>query len=475
MDTLFPINDAWRESTLKTDRVIPAGYTYAAQLIGHDMGSSVSLDQVPHVLKLNLKKPIERHADDEETSNFPAVAEIEEAGNDQVKHVVTEKAVQLRPGLKGPSPNSSGTFVRYNLIENPLTLETIYGPGPVLLPHLYDQDTFRFRIPKGRRIAQIFRFSPEAGQEAASLVRALYDERNRDTRILHEIAAGWMQFHNLVAAQIQENFPGASKLKIYALARTHCVRVWHHIISTDIMPKFVRAGVMALKHPAFAQDEVTLLHGVFRAFHSLPIKEYSIRPHGTRSLSSLMKTEYAPSPAEPKGDTSWDINWPHLLAPYGTGNQPDKRSFTRLCFSVEPSLMSQGPTHVVTLDTQTATNTGALTLTNDPIQDAIKALPTLKPALSFDLAQIVSELNAIEKDTQFEEAKFADAPLFEVLLAEAQIKGINGSFGPLGSVLFKASIEEAMGRVQLEASTELEKFALPTPSSLQDLLKTVGY
>ena len=42
-------DEAWRALSKQGRTTIPAGYTYLAQLMGHDMGSSVTLDMVPHV------------------------------------------------------------------------------------------------------------------------------------------------------------------------------------------------------------------------------------------------------------------------------------------------------------------------------------------------------------------------------------------------------------------------------------------
>jgi len=88
--------DLWRAGC-KENAVIPAGYTYLAQLMGHDLGHTLAASAVPWTA---------HHA------------------------------------------NESMPNARYNLMENPLTLETIYGKGPVGTHGLYHAHNCLFRLDK---------------------------------------------------------------------------------------------------------------------------------------------------------------------------------------------------------------------------------------------------------------------------------------------------------------------------------------
>lgn len=180
----------WRVYTLQDKANIPAGYTYFAQLIGHDMGNSVPLSHIPHV--------------------------------------------RDRYGVQR-SDDQTWAASRYNLIENPLTLETIYGLGPVMTPHLYDPKTYKFRVE-----TKVVMSLPHTAADYS--VRALHDPRNRDTTILHRLAVIWMKFHNAVVDQIapdlQQRVIGNPKAKvlIFAQARAHVLTVWHRLIWNDFLP-----------------------------------------------------------------------------------------------------------------------------------------------------------------------------------------------------------------------------------------------
>lgn len=159
-DILTKPNLEWRGECLRKVGHIPSGYTYLAQLMGHDMGFSVPVGSVPHV--------------------------------DQASATPDDPLAVMRPAG------------RYNLIRNPFTLETIYGAGPALLSHLYDPQTLLFRLSP-YEIRASLQWPQLAADESSPRVpvRALYDERNRDTLMLHELTVAWMQYHNLCALRLQ--------------------------------------------------------------------------------------------------------------------------------------------------------------------------------------------------------------------------------------------------------------------------------
>lgn len=424
----------WRVLCQREVAQIPSGYTYLAQLVGHDMGHSTPLDQVVYSAKSqqgatnNLQTPMPQ-----------AVAELQQT--------------------QGASP------VRYNLIENPLTLETVYGTGPDLMNHVFDQATGKFHLERGSRIAK----TATAGGMA---VRALYDPRNRDTLMLHELTVAWMQFHNRTMDRL--NAAGVAWEDAYNIARVHSVLVWHDIIREDLLPRFVLPGVMNAPLDALHQvDEVTLLHAIFRAFHCLPLDAYRLRRGNIRgrALKDLMSTGFAPSLAEREWDISWDFffssdTFQHGKALPTTGISP---SFAQT-FNVNGS-------HISLLDFNTAAETHPLCIA-DPWFADLRA--------NWDVSDVSAPMTAAELCAAFETrfgtdraidpAVLANAPLYEVLMVEGLLQGARGGFGPLGSCLLRGSQEAAMARVKLHPENKAQRDALlgqlHAPKTMLDLINS---
>ena len=405
-------SDIWRRQTMEGRRHIPAGYTYLAQLMGHDIGSSVRLSHLPWVA--------------------PSDAE-------------------------GPAG-----AVGHNLIENPLTLETVYGPGPGFATHLYDPRTLRFRLDPHARIANTF------GQ-GDGMIRALYDERNRDTPMLHELTVAIMQCHNRCAERLSE--AGLSPMEAYGLSRAHLVKRWHHILRHDLLPVFVDPETaQGPLDPAFALDEVTLLHGLFRTFHALPLRHYPMTARSVQRLPDLMKSGFQPSDAESFG---WTIDWPFFFArpddDVTLGTMP--KPLTGLCFSAERRLMGPLGRCLMVADQDSARRMGALRIDSDEMKEARQHLRDDTAAPDRLAAGIAAMPGAPEVTAEM----FAKAPIFVALLAEAQLSGPEGRFGPLGAALLKASMDASMARVRFAPATEdrLAELAdlLPQPETMLALIQ----
>lgn len=418
---------AWRDRSLAGKAHISVGYTYFGQLIGHDLGNSVPLAHAPFA----------RDAGDSR----------DYGGDDWMR-------------------------LRHNLIENPLTLETIYGPGPMMLPHLFDPDTFLFRVRPGAIISQPYR-APEMNGRRIQSVRALYDSRNRDTTILHRLAVIWMKFHNTVALEIEPALAGggalapAVKRAAYGAARAHVLTVWHRLIRQEFLGVFVDPDVLAMPAQQLSQvgavDETTLLHGVFRAFHALPRSEYRFSQRH-RSLRAFLLGR--PDNDE-KVSSGWQLDWA-LFFDDIPGQTPAAGTKTGLCASCSPDLMSRGAP-VMDLDVITAQSTGTVTLASPEMAALVARLPegwaaqldpqALAQRLSREIGQPVSA------------DRLRACPLFFVLMLEAQFHGRQGRFGPLGSLLLRRAIESAIARTVVRPPDP----ALPirsNPGSMLELIET---
>lgn len=419
-DILLRTTPEWRRQCLTESAFIPSGYTYLGQLMGHDVGSSVPLASVPYTKRGKV---------------IGAVSRL------------------------GPR--------RYNLIDNPLTLETVYGPGPLMLSHVYDPDTLLFRIAPRARLARVYRLGPDTLAKTDSrLIRALYDERNRDSLMLHELAVAWMQFHNLCARKLMAD--GLDPFAAYGHVRAHAVRVWHGIIRQDILPRFLHPDIAALPEETLPEDwqlgETTLLHGLFRAFHAMPLAAYHLGRHGLHNLPDLLKVDFEPSVAE----TDWQIDWPLFF-----GEQPDG-PMTGLSASVAPELRAPvSAAAVIALDTRSTRDAMPLRLGSDEMRKALSLLPapwpdTLSPqrlAGDFCARYPAAPVQATARMIEW-------GPLFQAIMIDAQLHGEKGGLGPLGSALLRGSIIGSIRRIELIPESAATQ-GLPRPKTMIELIKLV--
>ncbi len=422
-DILTRPNLAWRCECLKKVGHIPSGYTYLAQLMGHDMGHSVPAGSVPHV---------------EQASAAPDVA------------------------VTSVHPDN-----RYNLIRNPLTLETIYGAGPALLLHLYDPETLLFRLSPRAIQASVHWAGPAAdGSPAALPVRALYDERNRDTLMLHELTVAWMQYHNLCALRLQQ-VGARPPMQAYAEARAHVVHVWHAILRNDLLPRFVHPLIAAMQMDELLSlwklDEPSLLVGLFRAFHALPLAAYQFSGSGPHNLDELMKTDYLPSRAE----RAWEVGWDQFFGAIPGGPH------TGISASVAAQL-NTGARLVALMDLASAKEAGPLKAYQTTVMAMIGALPSGWPQ-QIAPAQLADRLKADHRQASPllpKEDALATGPLYQFLMIEAQCHGNKGGFGPLGSALLRTSFEGSIARIEFAGdSSVLARFE--TPKTMLELINLV--
>lgn len=402
--TLLIVDPAWRATCLERVGGIPAGYTYLAQLMGHDMGNSVAVDAHPHA-----------------------------------------------------APSGSAPLRRYNLIENPLCLETIYGAGPLQPGALYDPQTLLFRLQPGVDQAALIAYRPEKeGPVLGDPIRVLHDERNRDTLMLHELAVAWMQFHNRCARRLA----GQGAWQAHVLARGHVVRVWHRILVDDLLKRFVHPAISGAGiDPRWVLDETTLLNGLSRAFHALPLDAYPMKESGLHNLCDLMKSGHGKSLAE----NSWHVDWPLMLGKHAGGPK------TGVSASIAGQMrLPLGA--IARMDLASATGANPLRLGHPAIAALVNTLPRdwpkrLTPA---QLAQDFSEAFPKAPVTPTA-ADLSWGPLYQALMVEAQIYGHGGGFGPLGSALLKASVLNAIERVRIAPGGDAVGH-LETPETMLELI-----
>ncbi|MEP4037132.1 peroxidase family protein [Pseudophaeobacter sp.] len=403
----------WREACIASKQHIPAGYTYLGQLIGHDMGHSVPNSQVPYAVR----------------------------PGDATDH---------RPK-------------RHNAIENPLTLETLYGAGPRVLPHLYDQKTQLFRINPMSVITL-----PHLTDDPS--VRAIADARNRDVHILHRMTAIMMRYHNHIAQQFHNALSSTSKERrhlAFSLARNHVLHSWIAVIREDFLPQFLDPEVAAMPMKELRQfeviDAITMQHGVMRAFHALPRRAYKfpeLRDLGALVLRSSQHNERKLS--------SWPLDWSLFFDPAREGTK------TGISASFSPAFRPRGGVTIDKLDARTARDLGPQRLDGSDIQQVLALMPSkwserLAPAaLARDFTQKVAKPQGLK----LTEGEVKRCHIHLILMIEAQLYGENGRFGPLGSLLLRCKIEEAIANVRMVTPSAVAPI-LPRPNRFIQIINTV--
>jgi len=411
----------WRAKCM-SKASIPSGYTYLAQLMGHDLGNNVPLSAVPCI-----------------TPNQRSEAE---------------------------------TYGTYNLNENPLSLETIYAKGALGTPHLYEPKRLMFRIAPGRKLSDKMELPTESGTNDQNIreQRLLADQRNLDTVMLHQLAVVWMQFHNLVARTfIAQDYPNERNLSreyyfgIFAKARAIVLHTWHTIIFEDLLPVFCHPKALALSECVLESthllSDVDALHGIMRAFHALPLAEYELEEEQRHSLMDIQN---------PANETKWIINWSFFFG----SNAINK---TALSASYSPHLIGISGNAIALADLSSARKMGALSGFSDPIKIARKRLP---PALRNDLsarhlASLLNKAAGAGPKGIVTEAEISRIPLFLLLMIEAQFYGENGGFGPFGSVLLRRYLLHTKNKINYIAPRRSLPGDWPQPKTMLDVINIV--
>ena len=402
----------WREAC-KIDAQIPAGYTYLSQLMGHDLGKTLPASAVPWTA---------HHADE-------------------------------------TLPNQ-----RYNLMENPLTLETIYGKGPSGTQGLYHAHTCLFRIEKGARLALNVRYTLSEAAEPL-----LADLRNRDTLMLHKLAVLWMQYHNKIARLIMqaEGFDETSHVQrayffgVFTRARIIVLKAWHAVVLQDILPAMLHPAAMSLSSAdlerVFLLEDIPVLNGVMRAFHALPLARYRLNSGQESPFSQLRAGEVGEL-------RNWRLDWRQFFGPNATNKTGFSASYSRL-FTV---LSGRS---IMAADLKSA----IMALPFDHVHaDVINAHAHLPNALNRDISageleRLFNEKAAETGAQGLPAGSFTQIPLFLLLMLEAQFYGQNGGLGPFGSGLLRRFLTHKISSITTGGDAT-NAVGLPTHTSIQDII-----
>jgi hypothetical protein len=264
-----------------------------------------------------------------------------------------------------------------------------------------------------------------------------------------------MQYHNLTVDRLTAK-KARPPLQAYAEARNHAVRVWHGILQNDLLPRFVHPAIVDLKEaslfPKWMLDDATLLFGLFRAFHSMPLAGYRFSGSGPHNLERLMKRKYLPSFAE----RNWQVGWDQFFGAIAGGPK------TGISASVSAELLSAARL-VALLDLASAKRVDPLSVGSDLVMSMIASLPEPWP----------NRIKPVQLAKDFKSAfpqapdlpgglTLSTGPLYLFLMIEAQCHGAMGGFGPLGSALLRTTVLGSIGRVVLTVeSPDLAEYEQP--------------
>ncbi|MEH6523598.1 peroxidase family protein [Sulfitobacter sp.] len=409
----------WRDACMLEKARIPAGYTYLGQLIGHDAGESRKANQIPHVQNSFSK-------DDKND----AQAEFDDQDEEE-----EDKLVQTGANAR---PNG-----RYNIIENPLTFETLYGSGPITLHHVFDPITMLFRVSSNSA------FSVDLSKEGHKHIYALYDVRNRDNLMVHQLAVTWMKYHNFVALAFRHDLRDRADkedglaMDVFVKARKHVLATWHRVIREDFVNAMIHPDVAAMSETEMKTfdpvDETTLQHGIFRTFHCMPRADYRMKGKGPKILQELLASNL---PKRSAGEhEGWTTDLDELFDP--TNGKGDKTGISASLAWALKGLIRQ--------DFATAKDVGPLRLSSEKMQAIIDSLPNPSWRDQLTRHALSEAFNAVITVHNFEPLSpqaFREMPLYVALMIEAQLHGGLGQLGPLGSVLLRRALCDRIDAVE---------------------------
>lgn len=416
---------------------IPAGYTYFAQLVIHDLTHSVAL-----------------------------------------------------AGRRG------GASALRNLSTPNLDLDTIYGGGPARCPHLYQPPravtaqgpddgrhlfylgrTAKPATPQNWRLGYGLPYDlpridggssgVSAAGYSAALTPLVHDDRNDDNLILAQLTAQFLLAHNAVASCLRRNGDPTrrgrplSSRQSFALARHFMLKAYRRIVLHDLLKRLllpqVYEALMRGRIEAWDHLPVELVFGAARVGHAMVRAAYTINPHISLEASSLGRlmsfSGHAPNASLPL-PADWVVEWANLFEIESSGVTPQNARrispFLAPVFvhgelrsrstGLDGSLSFHDLWRCYQFDVPTGQECARQSARRGwpPILSGAAMLPS--PAFT-ELHQAGGLIAALNKHPEFLEK----TPLSYYLLQEAAVYGMNGRhLGPLGSEILAKSVLHAL-------------------------------
>jgi len=252
------------------------------------------------------------------------------------------------------------------------------------------------------------------------------------------------------------------------MARNHVLHSWHAVIREDFLPQFLDPQIDAMSMEELRQykviDAITMQHGLMRAFHALPRKAYKfpeLRDLGALVLRSSQNNERKLS--------SWPLDWSLFFDPAREGTK------TGISASFSPTFRPRGGVTIDKLDARTARDLGPQRLDGSDIQEILARMPSewsdrLAPAA---LARAFTQQVAAPLGFELTETEAERCNIYLIVMIEAQLYGENGRFGPLGSLLLRCKIEDAIANVRMVDPSAVAP-ELPRPNRFIQIINNVN-
>ena len=282
--------------------------------------------------------------------------------------------------------------------------------------------------------------------------------------MLHKMAVVWMQYHNRVARAVMAD-DGHSEndhlnrtyfFGVFLKARLIVLKAWHQVITQDLLKNISHPGAYSLPEAdldtVILLDDVSVLNGIMRSFHALPLSEYRLNAGLTSSFRELR--------ADTQGErTNWPIEWGYFFGQGATNKTGFSASYSFLFtnLSGRPILES---------DLSSANTAGPLqrlssgtygSLKVDICPDRLEGLFNQKAA---DLG-----VSGVPKGA------FASIPMFLLLMLEAQFYGENGSLGPYGSLLLRKYLLSKIASIQTTSAPLVFPTGVTPHSTILDVIQ----
>ena len=355
-----------------------------------------------------------------------------------------------------------------------LTLETIYGEGPQKDPELYDDGydalaPYRLAVgkfgpgaPVGQRTLSRRRHDGDFG-DAPPLCAA--DPRNDENPVVAQIAGFFMRLHNVALRRLARHGDPAAR---FEAARRVTQAVFRRIVFADLAPMLLRDDVRSayeagrrLDRWAEESDDmpVEFTHAVFRAGHALVRPDYAIADavNGGQAVNVryMLRHTSRRDPDAFREGRAWALDWSRFFGPDAQDAQPFS-PYVNVFLAEAPGLLAQDHprarrAHLVLRDLARGMDSGPLRV--QAIAEALRPaftdqtgadLPGLERWLGFDASHRGrAVLDWIDRDRTLRghaAALCADPPLYLFVLLEAaaaadQGGGAGRRYGAVGSSL----------------------------------------
>ena len=385
-----------------------------------------------------------------------------------------------------------GLTVRQDQRHQRLMLETLYGGGPGVCPHLFRrQDQFSNKERSAMRLLFVFddvklesmradlpeslgayRDLPRVafddgsarGEQLTTLADVLLaDPRNDDHLILAQMTTLFILLHNLFVGHLMDVRRRATSRDIFLLASKATTLIYRRILFEDLMPRLVHPEVLKaymndtnpwrLEQTTSSKMNREFSHAVFRAGHSLVRPRYKLNwePIDGQEDTTIEEIIDRRSATEPKGNLphrdKWLIQWSNFFE-ISNDVTPQRAA------KITPEITKPFADHKVFKSDSDGVGLGYIDLLRGAhsgvrsVDSLVRLMAVAKAPLAEKMArctwesemkQWLTDMVDLGKENGLEvsdiDPLLKDPPLMFFVMYEASKEGGDYLFGPLASVV----------------------------------------